>query len=280
MHREVDRGVLDQWLAVGDDAFSSVVIGERIEFRNLEVWSAAAAAATLTRRCRVLVGASILTAHPPTLVAKQAASVDVLSEGRLVLAVGTGVRPDDLAALGAGEAGPAALADAAGEVRRRWASAPDDDTCGPVPVQVHGPPLLAAVIGPRAIRGAAGWADGVYGFSVTGDVEALGDIARRARAAWAESGGEAPHLVAGTFCSVGTDDDRATLRAHLVDYLGGLGRGVAFGLAKQAEVAGADAVHAHLDALAEAGFDEAVLVAASADPSMADALAALVADHG
>lgn len=265
MHPGVDRTMLDHWLAVGDEAFSSVVVGERITFRNLELWTAAAAAASLTRRCRILVGASILTAHPATLVAKQAASVDVLSGGRLVLAVGTGVRPDDLAVLGGGHGD---LAGAAAEVRRRWAAAlAGDDTSGPRPVQQPGPPLLAAVIGARSLPAATAWADGAYTFSVTGDLAA----ARLAR-----SCGH-PRVVAGTFCSVGADDDLASLRAHLVDYLGERGRGVAFGLARRAHLAGSDAVRAHLDQAAAAGVDETVLVPASADRRVADALAEVVA---
>ena len=280
MNRGIGRATIDHWLAVADEGFSSVVVGERIAFRNLELWTAAAAAAVLTRRCRILVSVSILTAHPEALVAKQAASVDVLSGGRLTLAVGTGVRDDDLAALGRPGAGPGDLARSAAEVRRRWSAAQEgDDTCGPAPVQVPGPPLLAAVIGPRAIAEAASWADGVSGFSVTGDEDAVRTTNERAREAWADAGRGRPRLVTGTFCSVGADDDLAALRGHLNDYLGVLGRGVAFGLARQARLAGADAVRAHIEAMAETGLDELVLVPASADPAMADALAALVADH-
>ena len=55
MNRDVDRATIDHWLAVADEAFASVVVGERIAFRNLELWTTAAAAAVLTRRCRILV---------------------------------------------------------------------------------------------------------------------------------------------------------------------------------------------------------------------------------
>jgi probable F420-dependent oxidoreductase len=56
--------------------------------------------AALTSRIRIATGILLLPQHNPILVAKQAASLDVLSHGRFVLGVGIGWSSEEFAALG------------------------------------------------------------------------------------------------------------------------------------------------------------------------------------
>lgn len=56
--------------------------------------------AAVTSRIRVATGILLLPQHNPILVAKQAASLDVLSKGRFVLGVGIGWSSEEFAALG------------------------------------------------------------------------------------------------------------------------------------------------------------------------------------
>jgi probable F420-dependent oxidoreductase len=56
--------------------------------------------AALTSRVRIGTGILLLPQHNPLLVAKQAASLDVLSKGRFVLGVGIGWSSEEFAALG------------------------------------------------------------------------------------------------------------------------------------------------------------------------------------
>ena len=56
--------------------------------------------AARTSRIRIGTGILLLPQHNPVLVAKQAASLDVLSEGRFVLGIGIGWSSEEFAALG------------------------------------------------------------------------------------------------------------------------------------------------------------------------------------
>src|SRR5581483_5471449 len=103
----------------------SVWIIDRLVFDNMEPLLALAAVAATTTR--VLLGTSVLlgTLRPPALLAKQVATLDVLSGGRVILGLGVGSRPDDFAAAGVPYAarGPR-LAEAMRIMRQVWSGAP------------------------------------------------------------------------------------------------------------------------------------------------------------
>jgi len=66
----------------------------------LDPMVALAFAAACTSRIRLATGILLLPQHNPLLVAKQAASLDVVSGGRFVLGVGIGWSSEEFAALG------------------------------------------------------------------------------------------------------------------------------------------------------------------------------------
>ena len=97
----LDRDRLVAWCrGIDQGPFSSVSAGERITFHNLDGFTLCTAAAALTERVRVLVNVAVLPWHAPALVAKELASMDVVSGGRVELAVGVGGRHQDYDALG------------------------------------------------------------------------------------------------------------------------------------------------------------------------------------
>ena len=58
--------------------------------RELDLIVAMSAAAATTRRIKLASGVCLVTAHDPIILAKQFASLDVLSGGRIIIGVGTG----------------------------------------------------------------------------------------------------------------------------------------------------------------------------------------------
>ena len=90
---------------VDQGPFSSISAGERITFHNLDGFTLCSAAAAITERVRILVNVAVLPWHAPALVAKELASMDVTSGGRVEVAVGVGGRQQDYAALGSPFAG-------------------------------------------------------------------------------------------------------------------------------------------------------------------------------
>jgi probable F420-dependent oxidoreductase len=141
----------------------------------LECWTALSALARDTRRLRL--GTSVLchSYRPPSVLAKMAATLDVISEGRLDLGLGAGWFEAEYAAYGIpfpkiGER-IAQLDEGLEVIRRMWTEpaatfrgahyAIDGAVCDPPPVQRPHPPLWIGGEGDRVHRVAARAADGV-----------------------------------------------------------------------------------------------------------------------
>jgi len=278
----LDGTAVRQWCA-GIDAgpFSSISAGERITFHNLEGLSLCAAAAALTERVQVLVNVVVLPWHPVAMVAKQLATIDVVSGGRLAVAVGVGGRSGDYQALGASMASRhRRLDEGVAEMRRLWAGglAADGEPVGPSPVQAGGPPVLASAMGPRSLARCARWADGISGFALTADVAGIVAGFDAARGAWSEAGRrEAPRLVTGSFVALGSDAP-GVLRGFAEAYLQVFSPAVAAELASAMTLHNPEALIDLLDALAEGGCDEFIVVPASADMALLSELVDVVGD--
>jgi alkanesulfonate monooxygenase SsuD/methylene tetrahydromethanopterin reductase-like flavin-dependent oxidoreductase (luciferase family) len=88
--------------AVRADAgpFSSVVVTDRVVSAALEPLATLAVAGGATRRVRLMTSVVIGPTRETTLLARQAATIDALTGGRLTLGLGIGVREDDYLATG------------------------------------------------------------------------------------------------------------------------------------------------------------------------------------
>ena len=268
----LDRGRFREWCAgIDEGPFASISAGERITFHNLEGITACAAAAALTSRVRVFANVVVLPWHRTALIAKQLATIDVLSGGRLEVAVGVGGRSQDYAALGVSEAGRHARLDlAVAEMRALWAggSAADGGAVGPATVRPQGPRLLASAMGPKSLARAACWADGVSAFSLLADVAEMAASSRAVLAAWSQAGRvERPRLITGSFVALG-NAAAPTLREFAYRYLEVFSPALARGLADAMPLHTPDALAAALAAATDAGYDEFVVVPATSDPSM------------
>ena len=98
----VDGPTIREWCArIDDGPFSCVAVGERVAYPSHDLISSLAYAAAATQRVRLVSTIVVLPSHDAVRVAKQAATIDVLSEGRLTLGVGVGGRDQDYVAVGA-----------------------------------------------------------------------------------------------------------------------------------------------------------------------------------
>ncbi len=181
MEPDLDAAVLESWARTIDTGpFSSLCLGERMAFDNPETLTLLGAVAAWTERVRMVTTVVVPQLHDPVLLAKSLATGDLLSGGRLTVGVGVGGREEDYRAVGAdvkhqtmGE-----MAERVAVMRRVWAGEKVTEAVrpvGPPPVQPGGPPVLVGTMGPRTVRHAAGWADGLAGVTLDLDVAAVDD---------------------------------------------------------------------------------------------------------
>jgi probable F420-dependent oxidoreductase len=137
----------------------------------LDPFVALSFAAAATRRIRLLTHVLVLPYRNPFVTAKAAASLDVLSGGRLTLGVAAGYLESEFAALGADFEARNALADEAiAAMRAAWSGESvrlagrgfraDENRALPRPLQAAGPPIWVGGNSRRAIRRAVESGDG------------------------------------------------------------------------------------------------------------------------
>lgn len=226
MEPDLDAGVLRTWARTVDEGpFSSLCWGERIAFDNPDSLTLLGALSAWTDRVRLVTTVIVPQLHDPVLLAKALATGDMLSGGRLTVGLGVGGRQEDYDAVGADFATQTrrAMAERVTVMKRVWAGERVTDSVlpvGPPPVQAGGPPLLVGTIGPKTVRSAATWADGVAGTILDLDVGAQNALFDVARSAWAEAGRPAPHLATSFWFALGDGDaPRAQLHRHLRRYM-------------------------------------------------------------
>ena len=92
---------------------------------------------------------------------------------------------------------------------------------GPPPLQPGGPELLIGTTGPKTVRSAASWADGLAGITLDLDASKQNELFDVARRAWAEAGKRKPHLATSFWFAIGDDAQaaRAQVHRHLLRYM-------------------------------------------------------------
>ena len=263
----VNREVLTSWCVEAERAgLATLGFGERIAYRNLDLHTTLTFAAAVTERIRIASTVVVAPMHPTAEIAKQVATLDVLSGGRYTLGVGVGGRSEDYRALGASFDRRFDRLDAqVAELRRLWAGeSPGEglEPIGPAPMQER-IPVLSGSMGPKSTARAAQWADGIAGFVMDPSPGALSDAAALATSAWERAGRSTrPELWTSAWVALG-DGAAERLRSYAYHYLAIFGDEFAHALASLCTCAGEDAVLAALDAAEAAGYDEIQLVPTS-----------------
>ena len=171
-----DAAFVDGWTAfarrVEELGYAALYVTDHLN-RQLAPWTALAAAAAVTERLRI--GPYVLANdfRHPLLVAREAATLDRMSGGRLELGLGAGWRVRDYRQLGADYDRPGVridrLIESLGIVRRLLSSEQvthagrfyrlERAQVSPEPVQRPHPPIMLGGGGPRMLRLAARQAD-------------------------------------------------------------------------------------------------------------------------
>jgi alkanesulfonate monooxygenase SsuD/methylene tetrahydromethanopterin reductase-like flavin-dependent oxidoreductase (luciferase family) len=172
-----DRSHLDRWRTVLDrlpDAFSTIWLDDHLQNGERQVregWTMLTYLAALHRRFRfghMVVSQSF---RNPALLAKMAATLQELTEGRYILGLGAGWREEEYRAYGyaypSGGERVAQLAEAIEVIRALWTQSPatyrgthyqvENAYCEPRPDPA--PPILIGTNGPRALKVVARLAD-------------------------------------------------------------------------------------------------------------------------
>lgn len=258
--------------------FSSLGTIDRVVYPNFEPLVTLAAVAGVTRRIRLVTGILLAPLRNGGILAKQAASLDALSGGRLTLGLGVGIREDDF------RAAPASYEDRGRRfeeqlalMKRAWAGEPisDSDDVGPIgprPARPGGPEILIGGFRPAAIRRVARWGDGFIGGAAGPEMAQQGyGVAQQA---WREAGRPGrPRFVVGNYYALGPN---AAERAgeYIRHYYASAGP-IADTLANAVPLT-PEAVKATIGAFADIGADELVLAPCIPELDQVDRLAEIV----
>jgi F420-dependent oxidoreductase-like protein len=231
----------DDWLALArateelgfdalfrSDHYGPVVAEE--ELGSLDAWATLAALATVTTRIRLGTLVSPSTFRHPSVLAKNAVSVDHISGGRVEVGLGAGWNEAEHARYGFPFPAMGERMDVFAEqieiIHRQWAAEPfsfegehyrlADSDPRPKPVQAPHPNLIVGGSGrPRSVALAARWADEYNTLSTAPDeCRALGE---RIAEACAREGREPLRLSVMTRVPDGTPDDAVRQLAALAD---------------------------------------------------------------
>ena len=265
-----------EWARRADaHGFASLAVIDRLVYGSYEPLIALAAAAAVTKRARLVTAILIGPLRTNSaLLAKQVATLDVLSNGRTVLGIAIGVREDDYTASGATFKGRGQMLDRQiAEIRKIW-SGEARGTSGAIgPTPVRAPQIIMGGHSEVALKRAARLADGwIMGGGAT--PANFKKAAEHFNAVWSAQGRkEKPRLLALNYFAIGSQAASAA-KDNLRDYYrfaGPYAEQVVSGLlCSEAEIA------ERVAGLEQAGCDELLLIPGAAALEQVDLLAAAV----
>ncbi|MEW2516541.1 LLM class flavin-dependent oxidoreductase [Actinacidiphila alni] len=271
-----DPAALLTWARCADAGpFSTLGLLDRLVYDNPEPLVALAVLAGATTRIRLQTEVLLAPLRDAALLAKQSATLDRMTGGRLVLGLGIGGRDDDHQVSGVDMRTRGRRLDAQMAVMRRlWSGEPYGDGVGPIgpaPARPGGPEVLFGGFKPAAIARVGRWGDG---FLAAAPPSWAGGLFDTARASWKQYGREGkPRLVAQVNVALGPDrvvDDARTAMATYYAFTGMADRMVAGMLTTPA------GIRAAIAGFADLGADEVMLYCYGRDPDQVERLANVV----
>ncbi|MFJ8357661.1 LLM class flavin-dependent oxidoreductase [Streptomyces sp. NPDC093984] len=267
-----DPATLLTWARHADAGpFSTLGLLDRLVYDNPEPLVALSVLAGATSRIRVQTEVLLAPLRDTALLAKQAATLDRMTGGRLVLGLGIGGRDDDHRATGTDPRTRGRRLDEQMEAMRRlWSGEPYGEGVGPIgpePARPGGPEVLFGGFKPAALERVARWGDG---FLAAAPPSWAGGLFDTVRGFWQRYGRDGePRLVAQVNVALGPqdviDDARTAMHAYYT-FTGMADRMVAGMLTTPTEIREA------ITAFTDLGADEVMLYCYGLDPAQVDRL--------
>jgi alkanesulfonate monooxygenase SsuD/methylene tetrahydromethanopterin reductase-like flavin-dependent oxidoreductase (luciferase family) len=223
-----DRKLMLDWARAAEAAgFHTLATIDKPNYDSWDPLIALAGAAAVTERIRLATTILQLPNRNETLVAKQLATIDQLSGGRVDFGTAVGGRADDFEVFGADMRGRGKRFEAQLErIRAVWAGArratADQGALGPLPVQRPGPPIWLGGLNEQTVRRATRLGDG-YIFGTAGP-DMMGNMTPQIRE-WARAEGKQQFPVNGlAYAGLGDNPREALDRAarQVIRYYGQL----------------------------------------------------------
>lgn len=267
----VDGSLVVEWARRAEvGPFTSLGVLDRVAYPSLEPFATLGAAAAATGRIGLITMVVIGPLRSAAVLAKQAASLDALSGGRLVLGLSIGARRDDYQAVRVDHRTRGRrLSEQLAELRTCW----EEGRIGPRPARAEGPPILVGGLSGESFGRVARFADGyVHG---GGPPRAFAGAAARALAAWEDLGRAGRPLLYGQGYFALGEDAKERGADYLRDYYAFTGP-----FAEKIAAANLTTPQAIIDFVRgyeEAGCDELVLLPTVAHVEQVDRLADVLA---
>lgn len=272
-----EREQVIEWARTAEACgFPSLGVIDRLVYPNWDPVVALSAAAAVTERVELITAIAIAPYRRTAIFAKQVASLDRLSGGRLTVGLGLGARDDDYDAAGVpDERTGARLEQQIEEMQRIWGGEKLGFAggIGPQPVRPEGVPVIVGGSVKASFRRAArlgeGWIMG------GGAPDMFREAADAVREAWRDEGRDgAPRLMALAYFALG-DDARERADSYIHDYYGIMGEEGAGQIAASVAVS-EEMVQQYIGAFEQAGCDDLILFPCSTDVDQVKRLAAAV----
>jgi alkanesulfonate monooxygenase SsuD/methylene tetrahydromethanopterin reductase-like flavin-dependent oxidoreductase (luciferase family) len=249
-------------------AFSSLGVLDRVAYHNYEPLTALAAAAAVTNRVRLATMIVIAPLRNTVVLAKQAASLDALSSGRLTLGLAVGARGEDYAVTQVESRGRGRrFAEQLEAIRDIW----EEGRVGPTP-SAGGPQILVGGSSGEALARMARYSDGyMHG---GGPPRAFAGAAARALTAWSDLGRPGKPVLWGMgyfALGEGSDQPGADYLRHYYAFTGPFAEKIAAG-----NLTSAGAIVDFIRGYQDAGCDELVLFPTVSGVDQVDRLAEVI----
>jgi alkanesulfonate monooxygenase SsuD/methylene tetrahydromethanopterin reductase-like flavin-dependent oxidoreductase (luciferase family) len=264
-----------EWACRADEGpFSCLGVLDRLVYNSYDPLITLGAIAGLTRHVKLATNIIIGPLHNNALLAKTAASLDVLSGGRLVLGLAVGARREDYDAAGVEyrDRGKR-LSEQLSSLRSLW----EDHLIGPKTIHQGGPKLLVGGLSDQSYTRMVRYTDGyVHG---GGTPRAFSRAADKALAAWSDAGRPGkPQLWAQGYFALGDASILSNGYRYLKDYYaftGPFAERIASGLLTSPQ-----SLAQFIRGYQDAGCDELVLFPTVPDITQLDRLAEILHAQG